>query len=192
VTRRHLRPPQGHPHMPRSARLRRSVGLAAGHCGCGRTCPREGIGAAQCVGQPVPAGHAPDQVRASAAGIPAAGTNSERPEDPRTTGTAWVAVRNLDLATPIMSSPQKCPSTRHDSSTVSDNAVLRSSIHDRRTLIIAGHINRSGTKRGQPVREQTSCYKRSGANASAWSSAPTPVRVSSPLIAGSQFLETFC
>jgi hypothetical protein len=91
--------------MPRSARLRRSVGLAAGHCGCGRTCPREGIGAAQCVGQPVPAGHAPDQVRASAAGIPAAVTNSERPEDPRTTGTAWVAVRNLDLATPITGMP---------------------------------------------------------------------------------------
>jgi hypothetical protein len=27
-------------------------------------------------------------------------TNSGRPEDPRTTGTAWVAVRNRDLATP--------------------------------------------------------------------------------------------
>ena len=31
-------------------------------------------------------------------GIPAAVTNSGRAEDPRTTGTAWVAVRNRDLA----------------------------------------------------------------------------------------------
>jgi hypothetical protein len=38
---------------------------------------------------------------ASAVGIPAAVTNKGRVEDPRTTGTAWVAVRNLDLATPI-------------------------------------------------------------------------------------------
>jgi hypothetical protein len=30
----------------RSARLHRSAGLAVGHGGCGRTCPREGIGAA--------------------------------------------------------------------------------------------------------------------------------------------------
>jgi hypothetical protein len=37
---------------------------------------------------------------ASAAGIPEEVTNSGRPEDPRTTGTAWVAVRNRDLATP--------------------------------------------------------------------------------------------
>jgi len=37
---------------------------------------------------------------ASTAGIPAAVTNSVRTEDPRTTGTAWVAVRNRDLATP--------------------------------------------------------------------------------------------
>ena len=41
---------------------------------------------------------------ASTAGIPAAVTNNGRTEDPRTTGTAWVAVRNLaaqhDLAPP--------------------------------------------------------------------------------------------
>src|ERR1700749_3684782 len=38
---------------------------------------------------------------ASARGIPAAVTNRGRAEDPRRTGTAWTAVRNLDLATPI-------------------------------------------------------------------------------------------
>ena len=42
---------------------------------------------------------------ASAAGIPAAVTNSGRAEDPRTTGTAWVAVRNRDLATPMTGMP---------------------------------------------------------------------------------------
>ena len=42
---------------------------------------------------------------ASALGIPAAVTNNGRTEDPRTTGTAWVAVRNLDLATPITGMP---------------------------------------------------------------------------------------
>jgi hypothetical protein len=51
-------------------------------------------------GQPVPgqpcAGPGP-----AAAGIPAAVTNSGLTEDPRRTGTAWVAVRNRDLATPI-------------------------------------------------------------------------------------------
>ena len=36
-----------------------------------------------------------------ASGIPATVTDSGRAEDPRRTGTAWVAVRNLDLATPI-------------------------------------------------------------------------------------------
>ena len=50
-------------YMPRSARLRRSAGLAGGHCGCRRACSSQGVGAAQCVRQPVPAGHAPDQVR---------------------------------------------------------------------------------------------------------------------------------
>ena len=42
---------------------------------------------------------------ASAAGIPAAVTNSGRAEDPRMTSTAWVAVRNRDLATPITGMP---------------------------------------------------------------------------------------
>jgi hypothetical protein len=37
---------------------------------------------------------------ASTAGIPAAVTNSGRSEDPRTTGSAWVAVRNRDLGHP--------------------------------------------------------------------------------------------
>jgi len=47
--------------MPHITRLGRSVGLVVGHGGGGRACPRGGVGAAQCVGQPVPAGHAPDQ-----------------------------------------------------------------------------------------------------------------------------------
>jgi hypothetical protein len=43
---------------------------------------------------------------ASARGIPAAVTNNGRPGDPRTTGTAWVTVRNRDLATtPITGMP---------------------------------------------------------------------------------------
>ena len=42
---------------------------------------------------------------ASAAGIPAAVTNSGRAEDLRMAGTAWVAVRNLDLATLITGMP---------------------------------------------------------------------------------------
>ena len=50
-----------------------SVVLAVGHGG-GRVvrtaCSREGIGAAQGVGQPVPAGHAPDQIRGISAGHP--------------------------------------------------------------------------------------------------------------------------
>ena len=93
-------------HMPHSARLRRSVGFAAGHGGGGRVCSREGTGcAAQRAGQPVPAGHAPDEVRRVARGIPAAVTNNGRAEDPRATGTAWVAVRNLDLTTPITGMP---------------------------------------------------------------------------------------
>jgi hypothetical protein len=50
--------------------------LAVGHGG-GRVvrtaCSREGIGAAECVGQPVPAGHAPDQIRRISAGHPGRG-----------------------------------------------------------------------------------------------------------------------
>jgi hypothetical protein len=42
---------------------------------------------------------------ASPAGIPAAVTKSGRAEDPRTTGMAWVAVRNRVLATPITGMP---------------------------------------------------------------------------------------
>ena len=50
---------------------------------------------------------------ASARGIPAAVTYSGRPEDPRTTGTAWVAVRNLDLATPITGMPNSACAYAH-------------------------------------------------------------------------------
>ena len=38
-------------------------------------------------------------------GTPVAVTNNGRVEDPRTTGTAWAAVRNRDLATPITGMP---------------------------------------------------------------------------------------
>ena len=49
---------------------------------------------------------------ASAAGIPAAVTNNGRPEDPRRTGSAWVAVRNLDLAAPITGMPNSACAAR--------------------------------------------------------------------------------
>ena len=52
----HRRPRRGHPLLPHSARLHRSVGLPVGHADCGRTCPREGIGAAQCAGKLIPVG----------------------------------------------------------------------------------------------------------------------------------------
>ena len=42
---------------------------------------------------------------ASARGIPAAVTNNGRPEDPRRTGSAWVAVPNLDVAALITAMP---------------------------------------------------------------------------------------
>jgi hypothetical protein len=88
--------------MHASAAFRAS---ALGHGGCGRACAREGIGAAQCVGQPVPAGHAPDQVRHVGCGHPGRGDEHGRTEDPRRTGTAWVAVRNRALATPLTGMP---------------------------------------------------------------------------------------
>ena len=82
-----------------------SVGLAGGHGG-GRICLREGAGAAQCIGRPVPVGYVPDpRSAASAAGIPAAVTNNGPTEDPCTTGMAWVAVPNRDLVTPVTGMP---------------------------------------------------------------------------------------
>lgn len=48
-----------------------SVVLAGGHGG-GRICAREGVGAAQCIGRPVPAGHVP-QVRRVGRGRPGGG-----------------------------------------------------------------------------------------------------------------------
>ena len=81
------------------ARMDRSVGLAeAGHGGCGgpvraRVSARRRASGSRC-------GPAMSRTRSAASvmGIPAAVTNSGRAEDPRTTGTAWVAVRNRDLA----------------------------------------------------------------------------------------------
>ena len=52
--------------VPRAGRS--VVGVAVGHRGGRETCPCEGVGAAQCVGQPVLAGHVPDQARRVGAG----------------------------------------------------------------------------------------------------------------------------
>ena len=78
---------------------------------------------------------------ASAAGIPAAVTNNGRTEDPRTTGRAWVAVRNLDLATPITGMPNSAclrfPLRLHPTD------LLRCRIRDRRhgwTAYINRHL----------------------------------------------------
>ena len=49
-----------------------SVGLAGGH-GCGQICLREGVGAAQCIGRPVPVGHVPGRVRRVSCGHPGGG-----------------------------------------------------------------------------------------------------------------------
>ena len=53
--------------------MHRSAVPAAGCGGCGRICSREMVGAAQCVGQPVPAGHAPDQAGRVGCGHPGRG-----------------------------------------------------------------------------------------------------------------------
>jgi hypothetical protein len=71
----------------------------------GWTSPCEGIGTTQGVGQPVPAGHPPDQVCRVGCGHPGRVTNNGRPEDPRTTGTAWLAARKCDLTTAITGIP---------------------------------------------------------------------------------------
>ena len=87
-----------HPHRPRRALVLVSWPgwVAAG----------EGVGAAQGIRQPVAASHVADHVRGVVAGHPAAVTNSGRVESsPRSTGTAWVAVRNAVLATPITGTP---------------------------------------------------------------------------------------
>lgn len=91
--------------MPPIARLHSSVGLAVGRGGCGRTCPRGVSARRSAPGR----GYRPPRCRtrsaASALGIPAAMTNNGRPEDPRRTGSAWAAVRNLDVAAPITAMP---------------------------------------------------------------------------------------
>ena len=67
----------------------------------GRAGACEGAGAAEGTGHPVPAGHVPDEVGGVGPGHPAAVTCNGRAEAPRSTGTAWVAVRKADLATPV-------------------------------------------------------------------------------------------
>jgi hypothetical protein len=86
-------------HACYSACLRGSAGLAIGHCGRGRVCPREGVGAAESVGQPVPAGHAPDQVRRVGCGHPGRGDEQRAHQGPANDGHLMVAVQNPDLAT---------------------------------------------------------------------------------------------
>ncbi len=51
--------------------------------------PARGVGAAQCIGRPVPAGMCQARSAAPAADILAAVTNDGRARDPRTAGTAW-------------------------------------------------------------------------------------------------------
>jgi hypothetical protein len=91
--------------MPRSAHVRMSVGLAGGHGGCGRPVRARVSARRSASGSRYRPAMRRTRSAASAAGIPAAVTNSGRPEDPRTTGTAWVAVRKRDLATPITGMP---------------------------------------------------------------------------------------
>ena len=81
-----------------------SVGLAGGHGGR-RICLREGVARRSASGGPYRSAVRHIRSAASAAGIPAVVTNIGRLEDPRTTGTGWVAVWNRDLATPVTGMP---------------------------------------------------------------------------------------
>jgi hypothetical protein len=91
--------------MPHSARLRGSVGLTVGHADCG-SLPAQGVSARRrASGSRQRPAMRRTRSAASALGIPAAVTYNGRTEDLGTTGTAWVAVRNLDLATPITGMP---------------------------------------------------------------------------------------
>ena len=94
------------PITPHIARLGRSAGLAAGHGGGGDGPARARVSAWRSAsGSRCRPTMRRTRSAASAAGIPAAVTNSGRPEAPRTTGIAWVAVRNRDLTTPITGMP---------------------------------------------------------------------------------------
>ena len=89
-------------HLPHSARLRRSVGLVIGHADCGRPARARVSARRSAPGSRCRSAMCRTRFAASAAGIPAAVT----------TGTAWVAVRNLDLAAPITGIPNSacaCP-----------------------------------------------------------------------------------
>jgi hypothetical protein len=90
--------------LPHSGRLRKSDGPLV-MLTAGRTCPREGTGAEQCIGKPVPVGHARDLVRRVGAGAAGRSDEQGRTEDPGATGTAWVAAGNLDLATLVTGMP---------------------------------------------------------------------------------------
>jgi hypothetical protein len=81
-------------HLPHIARLGRSAGLAAGHGGCGGPVRARVSARRRASGSRYRPAMSRTRSAASVAGIPAAVTNSGRAEDPRTTGTAWVAVRN--------------------------------------------------------------------------------------------------
>ena len=91
--------------MPRIARMGRSVGLAVGHGGCGGPVRARVSVRRRASGSRYRPAMSRTRSAASAAVIPAAVTNSGHAEDPRRTGTAWVAVRNRDLATPITGMP---------------------------------------------------------------------------------------
>jgi hypothetical protein len=90
--------------MPHSARLPGQSGwravMAAGGSACARVSARRSASG----GRYRPA-MCQTRSAASAAGIPAAVTNNGPAEDPRTAGTAWVAVWNRDLAAPVTGMP---------------------------------------------------------------------------------------
>jgi hypothetical protein len=58
-----------------------------------------------CIGRRVQAGHVPGQVRRVGCGRPGGGDELRAYRDPRTTGTAGVAVWNRDLAAPVTGMP---------------------------------------------------------------------------------------
>ena len=81
-----------------------SVGLAGGHGG-GRICAREGVGAAQCIGRPVPAGHVPHQVRCVGCGYPGGGDEQRAYRESAHGRHRVVAVWNRDLAMLVTGMP---------------------------------------------------------------------------------------
>jgi hypothetical protein len=81
-----------------------SVGLAGGHGG-GRIWLREGVGAAQCIGRPVPAGHVAHEVRCVGCGHPGGGDEQRACRGSARGRHRVGGVWNRDLATPVTGMP---------------------------------------------------------------------------------------